>query len=203
MAGAKPLASPTVASTKLSSTNRELLSDSSTYRHIIGALQYCTITRPDISYVVNQLCQYMYQPRTPHWQAMKRVLRYLKGSVENLVSWSSKKQHVVSRSSTEAEYRSMALAIAKVYWLRMLFKELAIGLIHIPNIWCNNIGAIALASNPVFHARTKHVEIDYHFIREKVCNHDIKVQHVSTVDQKRISSSKAKLQSVFNISRAN
>ncbi|RVW32897.1 Retrovirus-related Pol polyprotein from transposon RE2 [Vitis vinifera] len=222
MAGAKPLASPTVASTKLSSTNRELLSDSSTYRHIIGALQYCTITRPDISYVVNQLCQYMYHPRTPHWQAMKRVLRYLKGSINhglfytpsplqlhtycnsdwagnpddkrstsgygvflgrNLVSWSSKKQHVVSRSSTEAEYRSMALAIAEVYWLRMLFKELAIGLIHIPNIWCNNIGAIALASNPVFHARTKHVEIDYHFIREKVCNHDIKVQHVSTVDQ--------------------
>ena len=242
MAGAKPLALPTVASTKLSSTNGELLSDPSTYRHIIGALQYCTITRPDISYAVNQLCQYMHQPRTPHWQAMKRVLRYLKGSVNhglfytpsplqlhtycnsdwagnpddkrstsgygvflgrNLVSWSSKKQHVVSRSSTEAEYRSMALAIAKVYWLRMLFKELAIGLIHIPNIWCNNIGAIALASNPVFHARTKHVEIDYHFIREKVCNHDIKVQHVSTVDQKRISSSKAKLQSVFNISRAN
>ncbi|KAL6347058.1 hypothetical protein AAG906_012309 [Vitis piasezkii] len=220
MAGAKPLASPTVASTKLSSTNGELLSDPSTYRHIIGALQYCTITRPDISYVNH--CQYMHQPRTPHWQAMKRVLRYLKGSVNhglfytpsplqlhtycdsdwagnpddrrstsgygvflgrNLVSWSSKKQHVVSRSSTEAEYRSMALATAEVYWLRMLFKELAIGLIHIPTIWCDNIGAIALASNPVFHARTKHVEIDYHFIREKVCNHDIQVQHISTVDQ--------------------
>jgi histone deacetylase 1/2 len=77
----------------------------------------------------------------------------------------------------------MALVTAEVYWLRMLFKELAIGLLHTPTIWCDNIGAIALASNPVFHARTKHVEIDYHFIREKVCNNDVKVQHVSTVDQ--------------------
>jgi histone deacetylase 1/2 len=77
----------------------------------------------------------------------------------------------------------MALVTAEVYWLRMLFKELAIGLVHTPTIWCDNIGAIALASNPVFHARTKHVEIDYHFIREKVCNNDVKVQHVSTVNQ--------------------
>jgi len=77
----------------------------------------------------------------------------------------------------------MALVTAEVYWLRMLFKELAIGLVHTPTIWCDNIGAIALASNLVFHAKTKHVEIDYHFIREKVCNNDVKVQHVSTVDQ--------------------
>ena len=90
---------------------------------------------------------------------------------------------LVSHSSTEAEYHLMALATAKVYWLRMLFKELAISIVHIPTIWCDNIGAIALASNPVFHARTKHVKNDYHFIREKVCNNDIKVQHVSTVDQ--------------------
>jgi hypothetical protein len=74
----------------------------------------------------------------------------------------------------------MALATAELYWLRMLFKELAIGMFHIPTIWCDNIGAIALTSNPVFHARTKHVEVDYHFIREKVCNNDIKIQHVST-----------------------
>ena len=71
---------------------------------------------------------------------------------------------MVSRSSIEVEYRSMALATAEVYWLRMLFKELAIGLVHIPTIWCDNIGAIALTSNPVFLARTKQVEIDYHFI---------------------------------------
>ncbi|KAL6314173.1 hypothetical protein AAG906_011917 [Vitis piasezkii] len=184
MAGAKPLASLTVASTKLSSTNGDLLSDPSTYRHIIGASNR-TITRPDISYV-NQLVNICtnHELHTASYEARSSLLKGLTTmDRRNLVSWSSKKQHVVSRSSTEAEYRSMALATAEVYWLRMLFKELAIGLIHIPTIWCDNIGAIALASNPVFHARTKHVEIDYHFIREKVCNHDIQVHHISTVDQ--------------------
>jgi hypothetical protein len=86
----------------------------------------------------------------------------------------------VSRSSTEAEYRSMALATAELYWIRMLFKELGIDISSTPTLWCDNISAIALASNPVFHARTKHVEIDYHFIREKVCNRDVKVQYIST-----------------------
>jgi histone deacetylase 1/2 len=222
MVGAKPLASPIVTGTKLSSFDGEVLSDPTDYRYIIGALQYCTITRPDIAYVVNQLCQYMHQPRSSHWQAMKRVLRYLKGTVNdglyytpsfldihtycdsewagnpddrrstsgygvflgrNLVSWSSKKQFVMSRSSTEAEYRSMALATAELYWIRMFFKELGIGISCTPTLWCDNISAIALASNPVFHARTKHVEIDYHFIREKVCNRDGKVQYISTLDQ--------------------
>jgi len=65
----------------------------------------------------------------------------------------------------------------------MLFKELVIGLFHIPTIWCDNIGTIALASNLVFHERTKHIKVDYHFIQEKVCNNEIKIQHVSTINQ--------------------
>ena len=222
MVGAKPLSSPTVTGTKLSSFDGEVLSNPKDYRHIIGALQYYTTTRPDIAYVVNQLCQYIHQPRSSYWQAMKRVLRYLKGIVNddlyytpsfldihtycdsnwagnpndrrstsgydvflgrNLVSWSSKKQHVVFRSSIEAEYRSMALATTEFYWIQMLFKELGIGISSTPTLWCDNISAISLASNPVFHARTKHMEINYHFIREKVYNRDVKVQHISTLDQ--------------------
>jgi histone deacetylase 1/2 len=83
MVGAKPFTSPTVTSTKLSSFDGEVLSDPTDYRYIIGALQYWTITRPNIAYVVNQLCQYMRQPRSSHWQAMKRVLCYLKGTVND------------------------------------------------------------------------------------------------------------------------
>jgi hypothetical protein len=101
----------------------------------------------------------------------------------NLISWSAKKQHVVSRSSTKAEYRSLSLTVAKLLWLRMRMKELHLALSCPPTIWCDNLGALALASNPVFHARTKHNEVDFHFIREKVANRDIQLQHLSTLEQ--------------------
>lgn len=71
---------------------------------------------------------------------------------------------MISRSSTEAEYRSMALATVELYWIRMVLQELQITLPTAPTLWCDNIGAIALASNPIFHARTKHIEVDYHFV---------------------------------------
>jgi hypothetical protein len=87
---------------------------------------------------------------------------------QNLISWSAKKQNVVSQSSTEAEYRSMALATVYLYWLRMLSRELHVSIPSPLTIWCDNIDALALVSNPVFHARTKHIEVDYHFICEKV-----------------------------------
>ena len=74
------------------------------------------------------------------------------------ITWSAKKQSVVSRSSTEAEYRSLAIITAELYWLRMLFKDLGIYLYHPPILWCDNVLALALASNPIFHARTKHIE---------------------------------------------
>jgi hypothetical protein len=77
----------------------------------------------------------------------------------------------------------MALATAEAYWIRMLIKEFQLYLYSPPIIWCDNIGALALASNPVFHVRTKHLEIDYHFMREKVVNKDILVKHISTKDQ--------------------
>lgn len=82
MIDAKPLACPSTSGMKLSSENGTLLSDPTKYRHVVGALQYYTITRPDISYAVNQLCQFMYSPRDSHWIAAKRVLRYLKGTVD-------------------------------------------------------------------------------------------------------------------------
>ena len=101
----------------------------------------------------------------------------------NLVSWSAKKQAVVSCSSTEAEYRSLAITTAEVFWIRMLFKDIKIPLFTVPTIWCGNVGALALASNPVYHARTKHIEVDYHFVHEKVINRDIAIKFISTADQ--------------------
>ena len=89
----------------------------------------------------------------------------------------------MSRSSTEAEYRALAITTTELYWLQMLFCESQFSLLHAPVLWCDNISALALASNPVYHARTKHIEIDYHFVREKVLNRDILIKFISTNDQ--------------------
>jgi hypothetical protein len=76
----------------------------------------------------------------------------------------------------------MAMVTAKLYWLRMVLKDLQISITAPPLLWCDNLGAIALASNPVYHARTKHIEVDYHFIREKILNKDISLSFISTCD---------------------
>jgi hypothetical protein len=77
----------------------------------------------------------------------------------------------------------MAFAIAEIYWLRMLFQELRLPLTTPPTFWCDNLGALSLDSNPVYHARTKHIEVDYHFTREKVVCKDLTTKYISTLDQ--------------------
>ncbi|XP_022883075.1 uncharacterized protein LOC111399813 [Olea europaea var. sylvestris] len=83
MTGSKSYAAPCVFSSKMSKFDGEILLDPTEYRHVVGALQYCTITRAEIAYSVNQLCQHMYNPTTTHWIAAKRVLRYLKGTLDH------------------------------------------------------------------------------------------------------------------------
>lgn len=101
----------------------------------------------------------------------------------NLVVWNSRKQDVVTRSSAESEYRALANAAADIVWLQSLCTELGVSLHSPSTLWCDNLSALALASNPVFHARTKHTEIDVHFIREKIQNKIIDVGHVPSIDQ--------------------
>jgi hypothetical protein len=83
MVGAKPYSAPCVSGGKLSSQSGDPLSDISEYRSVVGALQYCTLTRPEIAYSVNQLCQHLHTPTTAHWSSAKRVLCYLKGTVDH------------------------------------------------------------------------------------------------------------------------
>jgi hypothetical protein len=77
----------------------------------------------------------------------------------------------------------MCLTTTKMYWIRMLLRELHLPLLSSPTPWCDNFGTLALASNPVFHARTKYIEVDFHFIREKVTNKDITLKYLPTLDQ--------------------
>lgn len=101
----------------------------------------------------------------------------------NLVSWSSKKQSVVPRLSTEAKYRALAHAASEVIWIQSLLAELQIKLNTTSIIWCDNHGAIALAYNLVYHARKKHAELDIHFVRDKVVAKVIEVCFIPSTDQ--------------------
>jgi histone deacetylase 1/2 len=225
MHNAKPVCTPMATTEKLSRYDGEPLSaaDITKYRSVVGALQYLTLTRPDIAFSVNKVCQFLQAPTDVHWIAVKRILRYLRhtsalglfiqrssslllsgfadadwagcpddrrstgGHVVflggNLVAWSSRKQPTVSRSSTEAEYKSVANATAEIMWIQRLLHELGVFLSRAPTLWCDNLGATYLSVNPVFHARTKHIEVDYHFVRERVAQKALHIRFISTHDQ--------------------
>ncbi|KAL7596004.1 hypothetical protein Lser_V15G30641 [Lactuca serriola] len=182
--------------------------DASTYRRLVGRLLYLQATRPDITYIVNVLSQFVSDPRQNHCDAAMRVLRYLKNTLgkgillpkegdvkltayidsDRLgcpfsqrsrtdyllilggapISWKSKKQSVVSRSSAEAEYRAMAVTVSEILWIRWLLADFDIVLDKPTPLLCDNESARHIAHNPVFHERTKHVEMDCYFVKERV-----------------------------------
>ena len=99
---------------------------------------------------------------------------------DNLISWSAKRQPTVSKSSAEAEYRGVANVVSETCWIRNLLLELHCPITTATLVYCDNISAVYLAGNPVHHQRTKHIEIDIHFVREKVKRGDVRVLHVPT-----------------------
>ncbi|RVW99861.1 Retrovirus-related Pol polyprotein from transposon RE1 [Vitis vinifera] len=159
---------PMSTSSSLSLYDGEPLSDPSLYRSIVGALQYYTITRPDISFSVNKVYQFMHSSTTTHWQAVKRILCYLK---------------IVSRSSVESEYRGLANAALELIWIETFLIELHIPFFTLPVLFCDNLNATHLVAHPILHARTKHIEINYHFIRDRVLHKSPLVQFTPSKEQ--------------------
>lgn len=165
-----------------------------------------TITHPDIAFTVNRLAQHMSSPTVDNWASVKRLFRYLKGSLHHgillrrltslaltaysdsdfggdlsdckstsayiiflgstPISWRSRKQRGVARSSTEAEYRALATAASEICWLRHLFDDLRLPFSATPRLLCDNMGATRLALNPVQHSRMKHIAVDLHYVRD-------------------------------------
>ncbi|PKU65004.1 Retrovirus-related Pol polyprotein from transposon TNT 1-94 [Dendrobium catenatum] len=222
MSDCKPVLTPLPTVLPSSDSNDQPFERPEFYRQIVGSLQYLTLTRPDLLFAVHFLCKYMHQPQLLHFQLLKRVLRYIKGTIQlglpirqdslhltsfadsdwasdkidrksvtgycaflgsTLVSWSVKKQTSVARSSTEAEYRAVSTAACEVIWLRRLLSEFKALSPAPTQLYCDNVSALALANNPIFHARTKHIEIDFHFIRDCIRSNQISVHHISTIDQ--------------------
>ena len=117
---------------------------------------------------------------------------------DTLISWSSKRQGSVSRSSAEAKYKAVANAVAETYWLHNLLLELHCPLSQATLVFCDNVSAVYLSTNPVKHQRTKHVEIDIHFVREKVAKGEVCVFHIPATYQYADIFTKGLTSSLFN-----
>jgi hypothetical protein len=102
---------------------------------------------------------------------------------DNLILWSVRKQNIISRSSTEAEYKVVANTMIEIMWVQILMHELRIPCPPAAKLWCDNIGAKYLSTNPIFHARTKHIEVDYHFVRERVSRRLLEIDFIPSNDQ--------------------
>jgi hypothetical protein len=218
----KILDTPIEFNARLTPSSGELLPDPTLYRQLVGSLVYLTVTRPDISYAVHQVSQFMSAPRSTHYAAVLRILRYLKGTLfhglhfsaqspltlraysdadwagdptdrrstigycfllgSSLISWRSKKQSVVIRSSTEAEYRALADTTSELLWLRWLLQDLGVSTSSATPIYCDNRSAIQIARNDVFHERTKHIEIDCHLVRHHLLQGSLQLISVSSHD---------------------
>ena len=223
MMGCRPAETPMEPNLKLQPASAEKVRDREKFQRLVGRLIYLSHTRPDIAFPVSIVSQFMHSPGPEHFEAIHRILRYLKGTpgkgiffkarghlqVEaytdadwagcitdrrstsgyctyvggNLVTWRSKKQNVVARSSAEAEFRAVAQGICEVIWIRRILQELKVSEVLPMKLYCDNKAAISIAHNPVLHDRTKHVEVDKHFIKEKIEGGVVCMTYVPTRDQ--------------------
>ena len=194
--------------------------DAVQYQSMVGSLIYAAIaTRPDIAYAVAALAKFNSSPTEAHLTAVKRVFRYLKGTVQlrlqyqetdgnvegysdadwasdsedrrstsgnvfvmsgGAISWTSKKQPTVALSTSESEYIALCFATQEAVWLRQLMKDLQMDCNTATTIHEDNQGTIAMSRNPVLHKRTKHIDIKYHFVREKTQDGTIELKYCPT-----------------------
>ena len=195
------------------------------YQSLVGGLMYAAIcTRPDIAYAIQCLSQYSSNPGPEHLTAVKRVYRYLKGTIDlgiiysgdetsditlysdadwgkylddrrsisgyvsvlskGATTWSSKKQPTVALSSMEAEYIALAHTTRENLWIRQLFTELGSPTTARSDsptkIFVDNRGTIEYTMNAGFHARSKHIDIRHHFIRDKITSREVSVHHCAS-----------------------
>jgi hypothetical protein len=223
MMDCRPMSTPLVTNWRKIDASDSKTVDPTVYRQLIGSLMYLVNTRPDISFAVNSLSQFMVDPRRVHWIVVKHVLRYLRGTVEygllyersggvtlagftdvdwagcaedrkstsgccfsigsSIISWFSRKQRSMALSSAKAEYMAASLAACEALWLRKLLLGLFRQELEATVIHCDNQSCIKLSENPVFHDRSKHIDIRYHFIRDCVQRGAVRLDYIQTDEQ--------------------
>lgn len=235
MESCNPVKNPIVPGTKLVKDCGGDNVDSTLFKQLVGSLIYLTATRPDIMFVVCLISRFMADPKASYMAAAKRVLRYVKGTVnlgvfyergsENLgvlyekesskddlkaysdsdyagdvedrrstsgyvfllsggaVAWSSKKQSVVTLSTTEAEYVAAVACACQSIWMKRVLNSLGFSSCKCVKILCDNSSSIKLSKNPVLHGRTKHIDVRFHFLRDLVKEGVVELVHCGTSDQ--------------------
>lgn len=195
-------------------------------KNLIGCLMYAMLcTRPDLCMAVNILSRYQTKNNKELWQNLKRILRYIKGSInlklvykrndfknilygyvdadwandqldrksttgyifklfdQNTICWNTKRQNSVATSSTEAEYMALYEGIKEACWLKSLLNSIKLEILNPIIIFEDNNGCIAIANNPTDHKRSKHIDVKYHFSRDKIAQKEIMLKYISTDKQ--------------------
>ena len=223
MADCNVVFNPIVPGFKLDEDSAGMAVDNTLYMQMIGSLMYLTSTRPDIMFVVSLLSRYLAHPTEIHLQAVKRVLRYIKGTLtygifykqggnkellaytdsdyagdledrkstsgfsfllsSGAVSWSSKKQPVVTLSTTEAEFIVVASCACQALWLRRMLEKLNHASTGATVMYCDNSSTIKLSRNPVMHGRSKHIDVRFHFLRNLTRDGVVTLLHCHSQDQ--------------------
>ncbi|GKF86352.1 hypothetical protein Tco_0254179, partial [Tanacetum coccineum] len=178
MKSSDPVDTHMVEKSKLDEDTQGKVMDPTHYRGMIGTLMYLTASRPDLTFDVCMCAQYQANPTEKHLHAVKRIFKYLRGTVnrglwyqdtrrstsgsmqllgDRLISWSSKRQKSVAISSKEDEYIAMSGCCAQILWMRSQLTDYGLGFNKIP-MYCDNKSAIALCCNNVQHSRSKHID---------------------------------------------
>lgn len=223
MEGSNSVCNPMVPGYKLCRDEKGVKVDETQFKQVVGSLMYITATRPDLMFVVSLISRFMSKPTEMHVQAAKRVLRYLKGTVnygilykrggaeklvaftdsdyvgdlegrkstsgyvflmnDAAVAWSSKKQPIVTLSTTEAEFIAAAGCACQAIWMRRILSDIGYTQEGSTTIMCDSSSAIKLSKNPVMHGRSKHIDVRFHFLRDLTKEGVVELVHCGTHDQ--------------------
>ena len=223
MLDCNPVNTPIEIGIKLSRFDEGHTEDPTLFKSLVGSLRYLACTRSDILFAIGVISRFMQAPTSTHIKAAKRIVRYLKGTIDYgllystsidfklvgfsdsdfvrdiddrksttsfvffmgdcAVTWSSKKQSIITLSTCEAEYVATTSCVCHAIWLRRLLEELYLKQGEATKICIDNKSTLALAKNPVRHDRSKHIDTRYHFIRECIDKKEVKLKYMKTHDQ--------------------